>query len=91
MTNRASIWEDGRWAPIAILVTIVIVGTLLGYFFWYVPNAPAPRGYAGTSPELQAGTMSGSSEYPLPKSASSPSKGATIPAEALRPVASTGR
>lgn len=58
VTRRSTVWEDGRWAPIAIIVTIVLVAVLLGYFFWYAPNASTPGGFAGAPAELEGGTVS---------------------------------
>ena len=29
---------DSAWAPMAIIMSILVVGLLLGYFFWYAPS-----------------------------------------------------
>ncbi|MGC8668806.1 MAG: hypothetical protein ACP5VE_11905 [Chthonomonadales bacterium] len=57
MTHRTSRWEDGRWAPIAIIVTLILVAALLGYFFWYAPSVPVRRGFPNASAELEDDTF----------------------------------
>jgi len=46
---------DSNWAPIAIVMTILVVGMGLGYFFWYAPSqsvvvAPATHDVIVTNP-----------------------------------------
>ena len=29
---------DSNWAPIAVIMTVLVVVMAMGYFFWYVPS-----------------------------------------------------
>ena len=46
MSVNSSEPSDSGWAPIAIVLTVLVVALLMGYFFWYAPsqqtNAASP-------------------------------------------------
>ena len=62
--------EDTSWAPLAIVLTVLVVALLMGYFLWYQPNyvsasspdhnvtinnpAPAPNVNVNTPPSTPA-------------------------------------
>lgn len=35
---------DSSWAPVAIVMTILVVALVMGYFFWYAPQRTTAAG-----------------------------------------------
>ncbi len=36
--TRDVIEGESNWAPVAIIMSVVVVAMLMGYFFWYAPS-----------------------------------------------------
>src|SRR5437868_13214899 len=42
--RREVVDGESSWAPLAIVLTVLVVALLLGYFFWYAPAGPVAAG-----------------------------------------------
>src|SRR5438477_12854310 len=51
--RREVVDGESSWAPLAIVLTVLVVALLLGYFFWYAPAGPVA---AGTTHDLTVTT-----------------------------------
>jgi quinol-cytochrome oxidoreductase complex cytochrome b subunit len=68
--------EDSSWAPIAIILTVVVIALLMGYFLWYNPN---PNTVVAERPNI---TVNNPPPYTAPNPNVNVYNPATAPAQA---------
>ena len=92
--TRDVVEGESSWAPVAIIMSVVVVAMLMGYFFWYAPSQTAAGPNHSVTVNNPAPAQSGSTTVVMPSSpgptGATGSTGASGPAGAAGAPGSPG-